>query len=228
MKSLDVELNSVSLQVFQALPGFNMLLVPDAPRYTIAAITGDSHNSPLPNQELVRGKGIFDISLFAPEDVTIVQSSLDRVLFEKRTHQISIHRETIAKPGATAEEKFVTISHRPIINENGEVIFIIHSQEDVTTHIKAKREAESSKGIKKAYSLFMNAPVIIGILKGDDYVIELANEGLLEVWGRTVDVIGKPLLEALPELVDQGYNAKRGSLTSRRLQVMSIIDATPF
>lgn len=51
----------------------------------------------------------------------------------------------------------------------------------------------------------MNAPVIIGLVKGDDYVIEFANEGLLEVWGRTSAVIGKPLVEAIPELRDQGF-----------------------
>ena len=51
----------------------------------------------------------------------------------------------------------------------------------------------------------MNAPVIIGILSGDDYIIELANEGLLEVWDKSVDVIGKSLMVAVPELRDQGF-----------------------
>lgn len=203
MKSFDVELNSVSLQFFLALPGTNLLLLPDAPNYTIVATTGYPLSLPGHSQERLPGKGFFDASLFTPEDEATVRSSLDRVHREKNSHQFSIHLKTTAQAGV--EESFLSISHRPVTNDDGEVIFIIHSEEDITTQIHAKREAESSKGIKKAYSLFMNAPVIIGILKGDDYVIELANEGLLEVWGRTADVIGKPLLQALPELAEQGF-----------------------
>ena len=56
-----------------------------------------------------------------------------------------------------------------------------------------------------AYKFFMNAPVIIGFLKGDEYKIEMANEGLLSVWGRTSEIIGQPLLKAIPELEEQGF-----------------------
>src|SRR5215204_1344831 len=64
-----------------------------------------------------------------------------------------------------------------------------------------------SQTSEKTYKFFMNAPVIIGVLKGDEYIIEMANEGLLEVWGRTNDVVGKPLLSAIPELGEQGFVA---------------------
>jgi PAS domain S-box-containing protein len=57
--------------------------------------------------------------------------------------------------------------------------------------------------MEKAYQLFMNAPVSIGVIRGNDYIIELANEGLLEVWGRNAEVVGMPLLEAIPELDGQ-------------------------
>src|SRR5690606_2184518 len=56
-----------------------------------------------------------------------------------------------------------------------------------------------------SYKFFMNAPVIIGFLKGDDYHIEMANEGLLAVWGRSSEIIGQPLLKAIPELEEQGF-----------------------
>ncbi len=59
--------------------------------------------------------------------------------------------------------------------------------------------------LNRSYDIFMQSPVTIGIVRGYDYVIELANENLLEVWGRTADVIGKPMFEAIPELNGQGY-----------------------
>ncbi len=55
------------------------------------------------------------------------------------------------------------------------------------------------------YELFMQAPVAICIVKcDDDYIVELANEGMLEILGRTPDIVGKPIIESLPEAKLQG------------------------
>jgi PAS domain-containing protein len=53
----------------------------------------------------------------------------------------------------------------------------------------------------------MNAPVSIGIIRGDNHIIEMANEGLLHIWNKTAEVIGKPLTVVMPELVEQGFTA---------------------
>ena len=53
-----------------------------------------------------------------------------------------------------------------------------------------QKNSTAISGNESAYKFFMNAPVIIGFLKGDNYKIEMANEGLLEVWGRTAEIIG--------------------------------------
>jgi PAS domain S-box-containing protein len=58
---------------------------------------------------------------------------------------------------------------------------------------------------KSLNEMFQQAPVGITILRGRDYVIDLANPGICQIWGRRQkDVIGKPVLEALPEVKDQG------------------------
>ena len=54
--------------------------------------------------------------------------------------------------------------------------------------------------------LLAQAPVAIAIFRGVGYRIELANRAYLALWGRTEEeVLGKPLLEALPEARGQGY-----------------------
>lgn len=54
--------------------------------------------------------------------------------------------------------------------------------------------------------LFTNAPIAICILKGPDYIVELANRHILEIWGRDAgQVLNKRLLDALPELKGQGF-----------------------
>lgn len=49
------------------------------------------------------------------------------------------------------------------------------------------------------------APIAIGVLSGANMVIELANEKILEVWGKTEEVLGKPISVALPELEGQYF-----------------------
>ncbi|OJH38021.1 sensor histidine kinase [Cystobacter ferrugineus] len=56
-------------------------------------------------------------------------------------------------------------------------------------------------------ALFLQAPVGIGIIRGPQAVIDLANPQLCRLCGRRPDqVVGKPLLEALPELEGQGLD----------------------
>ncbi len=54
-------------------------------------------------------------------------------------------------------------------------------------------------------SVFAQAPVAIALLRGPDHVFEMANPWYLDLIDRR-DVIGKPLREALPEVVDQGID----------------------
>ncbi len=54
------------------------------------------------------------------------------------------------------------------------------------------------------YNAFMQSPVAIGIFKGEDYVIEFANEFYLRILGKDNSVIGKSLFAVFPELITQG------------------------
>lgn len=54
-------------------------------------------------------------------------------------------------------------------------------------------------------SFISKAPIAFGILKGENMIIELANDMILKIWGKTSSVIGVPLVEAMPELKDQPY-----------------------
>ena len=69
---------------------------------------------------------------------------------------------------------------------------------------RARREAELQK--QHLRELFMQAPTPIVILNGPEHRVELANPLTCQVWGRREeDVVGRPLLEALPELVGQPF-----------------------
>ncbi len=56
---------------------------------------------------------------------------------------------------------------------------------------------------QRFHSLFYEAPFSAALLAGDDFKIEMANAISLELWGKDRSIIGKPLLEAIPEIKNQ-------------------------
>ena len=85
--------------------------------------------------------------------------------------------------------------------------------DEIELRIKGVKEAEKSllDAVEQAQSnfnnkaLLANAPFAIGVLSGRELIIELANVKILEVWGKTDSVIGRPLEIALPELKTQPF-----------------------
>jgi PAS domain S-box-containing protein len=69
-----------------------------------------------------------------------------------------------------------------------------------TTAGAAERELEW------LHEMFQQAPGAMAILGGPRHVYEMANPAYLELVGRR-EVVGKPVAEALPELVEQGFVA---------------------
>ncbi|MBO0937295.1 PAS domain S-box protein [Fibrella sp. HMF5335] len=58
----------------------------------------------------------------------------------------------------------------------------------------------------KFRSLLAQAPVALSLMRGPDYVIDLANERALALWDKTSEaVLNKPFAQALPEIYEQGF-----------------------
>lgn len=55
--------------------------------------------------------------------------------------------------------------------------------------------------------LLLQLPLAIGVFKGQDYIIELANDKALELWGKTKEqALHKPVFMVFPELLEQGFD----------------------
>jgi len=204
-----VDTDRLYVPLFEALPGNSVLVRADPPKYTILAATPQYLKATGVRKEDIIGKGVFEAF---PANKTVpdytgesdLRASYDSVLQRKEVHYLPAQRYDLQNEDGSFSERYWKASNTPVLSPNGEVAYIIHAAEDITQQVLSAAREEAIKDVQKAYDLFMNAPVIIGILQGDDYIIELANEGLLEVWGRSPDVIGKPLVEAVPELESQG------------------------
>jgi len=199
----------MDFRAFEATPGISVIMLPDAPVYTHVAVSNDFVQSTGLRREDVIGIGHFEVFPKSPDDSNStgeqnLKASFEYILQHRKPHEIPLQRYDIPNGDGSFSQKYWKINNAPILNEAGDVLYIIHSALDITEQVQAAQKMEAVKGMENAYNLFMAAPVIIGILKGDDYIIELANENLLEIWGRTTNVIGKPLLKAIPELEAQG------------------------
>ncbi len=82
---------------------------------------------------------------------------------------------------------------------------------DRTAAKAAEREREQLLGAlelerSRLATVFARSPSILALIRGRDRILELANDAYLNLIGRR-DVIGKPLLDAVPELRGQGFDA---------------------
>ena len=200
----------MDFRAYEAAPGISVIVLPDAPVYTHVAVSNDFTTASGLKREDVLHKSHFSVFPKNTDDPNStgeldLKASFESVITNKAPHEIPVQRYDIRNGDGSFSQRYWKINNAPILDEEGNVQYIIHTALDITAEVLAEQKIQSSGSIEKAYNFFMNAPVIIGLVKGDSYTIEMANEGLLEVWGRTAEVIGKPLVEAIPELEAQGF-----------------------
>lgn len=101
------------------------------------------------------------------------------------------------------EECYFDFSYSPIRKEDGEVGGILVTVIETTENKKATETLLESN--KQFLNNIMHAPFAMCVFKGKDHTVEIANEQMLELWGKNIqDVLNKPIFEGLPEAKDQG------------------------
>ncbi|MFO7720318.1 MAG: PAS domain-containing protein, partial [Gillisia sp.] len=194
-------------QVFQLMPAPSVILLPDAPKFTIVAVNKAYMESANTAEKDLIGKGIFEAFPENPEDrvskgVENLRNSLNFVIAKKEMHKIFLQKYDIPIRGTSKfKVKYFNAQNFPIKDDNNNITHILHSVEDVTD----KKQLELSLEVERQRfkDLYFQAPSCMGILKGPNHVYELANPLYLELIG-VEDVIGKSVKEVLPEMEAQG------------------------
>ncbi len=108
------------------------------------------------------------------------------------------HFYTIDENGRE-DHLYIKFIYQPLHEEDGTISGIIVLAHDVTQQVIARKKAEDSEA--RFRSLIVQAPMGISILKGEDLVLEMANDAYLKIRGKKRDeIIGKPIGDALPEM----------------------------
>ncbi len=102
------------------------------------------------------------------------------------------------------QKAFYSGTYQPLF-ENGKIAGLTIVFSDVTSIVKARNIIRESE--KQFRILVKQSPVAMAILEGDDLVVQMANDRLLDLfWRKTLDeVLGKKLLDIFPELAEQKF-----------------------
>jgi len=202
------EILSSEFRLFEAVPGNNLLIRSDSPRFTMLAASESYLQLTGKSKTDLIGIGVFEAFPPRPEgleDSEDLKASFLEVLATKKTHQLPVQRYDIHDVETHFIEKYWRISNSPVLNEEGDVAYIINSVEDITQDIKTKQQELQIKSLQQAQNLLSQAPMSIQIFKGQDLIVELANDLTLKMWDRDASALGKPYLDIFPELKGHGY-----------------------
>lgn len=98
---------------------------------------------------------------------------------------------------------YVDFEYSPLLDPEGKVSGVIATVNDVTERVWSRKKIEESQS--RYHNLIYSSPSAIGILYGEDMIITIANDAIIEIWGKGKSIMGQPYFEALPELAEQGY-----------------------
>lgn len=101
---------------------------------------------------------------------------------------------------------FYHFSYTPLLDNEHKVYAILGIAMDVTESVIGQKRLEESEANLR--NMILQSPVAMCILKGPLPVVEIANELMLELMGKTSEeVSGRALFDAVPELRNEGLEA---------------------
>ena len=71
---------------------------------------------------------------------------------------------------------------------------------------RKKSEEKIKESEHRFHELIYSSPAMMAIFKGEDMIIEIANDAIITSWGQPKDIIGKSIFLVLPEVIEQGFD----------------------
>ncbi|WP_227687028.1 PAS domain-containing protein [Spirosoma arboris] len=122
---------------------------------------------------------------------------LDQVYTTGQAYQAMADRCDLVIDGQVRNFYF-NFAYQPIVDEQGQVYAILDMAVDVTEQVLAQQALQESERFSR--TVFYNSPVAKLVYIGEDMILREANEKMLAIFGRDASILGKPIMEAIPEL----------------------------
>jgi signal transduction histidine kinase len=156
-----------------------------------------------------RGLGMPTLDCW-PEISKVTRPIYDRVLAgETVTYEDA--RLSIERSGEM-EDVYLTLSYSPVRGDDDEIAGIFVTLLETTRRVRtAEMEVERARLLReleverrRLEEVFQQAPAFLAVARGPDHVFDFANDAYLQLVGQR-SVVGRPVAEALPEMVGQGF-----------------------
>ena len=98
---------------------------------------------------------------------------------------------------------WIKVIGRYLYDKTGNRISLSGIVFDISDRVETEQKLKASE--EHLRTMIEQAPVATALFVGRDLVIEIPNEAMLKLWGKGDTVTGKPLKEALPELIGQPF-----------------------
>ncbi|WPO77716.1 PAS domain-containing protein [Flavobacterium sp. KACC 22761] len=96
------------------------------------------------------------------------------------------------------EDVYWTFSYSPVINDDGKISGVLVVCTETTEKVNIRKKLEESN--ERFRNNILQAPTAMCIFRGKNFVVEIANRLMLEIWERTEEeVLNKPIFESIPE-----------------------------
>ncbi len=96
------------------------------------------------------------------------------------------------------KEGYVNLVYQPYKDSNGNIIGVMALCHDVTEQVNTRHKIEASELFAK--TIINKSEAAQAVWLGRNMIFDMANEKMLEMLGRDRSIIGKPFMEAIPEL----------------------------
>jgi hypothetical protein len=142
------DLNVTSL--LRALLGCHLILGPDKPRFTVLEAT-DAFLNAVSLDRTIIGKGLLEVLFgqpifYHPTDIANLNASLLWVLNQKSTHHMGILGHDLPSPPQDNFDKGIwNAINKPVLDNAGEVPYLIHTMEDVACQVGLLSSAEHAQ-----------------------------------------------------------------------------------
>jgi two-component system sensor histidine kinase VicK len=198
--------------VFENIPTACILLQPDYPNFTIVDVNAQFADSLGWPKDHYIGKAIFDammVNTKDPESVKTIESlkcCLQQAIITKNRVDHGVLRFNLKHVDTEQyEHRYWTSTSTPILDQKGDVLYLLNCPVDVTEKQelaqRGRKLEEVSSTLREFYhSVFLQAPVGIGIWEGPDFVTKMINPALAKFYHRDEQsLVGRPIFEAFPE-----------------------------
>jgi signal transduction histidine kinase len=133
-----------------------------------------------------------------------IKPLIDQVLTEGEATWHEDHLLPIYRNGKM-EDVYWTFSYSPVNNDEGKIDGVLVICNETTDKVNILKKLEDSN--KRYLNNILQTPNAMCIFRGENHVVEIANELMLEIWERKEhEILHKPIFEVLPEVRGQGLD----------------------